>query len=205
METGKEKVDRICALLKEETIKPAQDEAKRILDEARKKADSILKEAAQNKEKLLSDTQNELDKRKQIFESSLALASKSTLESLRQSIEKNLFSDEMNKLIQQKSADEGVVSDFIKVVADAIEKEGLDGDIEAFIPKAVSKEKLLQLLGSKIGAKLNTEKVIQKDFAGGAQIKLVDQHLTIDLSDQALKELLASFLQKDYRQIIFNV
>lgn len=205
METGKEKVDRICELLKEETIKPAQEEAKKLLNEARQRADQVLKDALNQKAQILKDADIELDKKKKIFDSSLALASKNTLETLKQSIEKNLFSEEINRLVMEKSSDETVISDFIRVVTESIEKEGLGANIEVAIPKGVSKEKLMQLLAAKVRVKFESKQVLEEGFAGGAKIKLLDHRMTIDLSDQALKELLVNFLQKDYRQIIFNV
>lgn len=205
METGKQKVDRICSLLKEETLKPAQEEARRIIDEAKKRADEIEKATEQKRKEILSDADKELEKKKQIFESSLQLSCRNAFQKVRQSIETELFSDQLDQLLCEKLDDTDVIGEFIKSVAAAIEKEGLDTDIEVTISKNVSKEKLVKLLISKFKNKLDVEQVIDRDFAAGVKIKLVDQKITVDLSDQALKELLASFLHKEYREIVFNV
>lgn len=205
METGKEKIDRICALLKEETIKPAQEQVKELLDHARRKAEGIVSDAKNQKESLLIEAEAELAKRKKIFDASLDLGAKNTLEMLRQTIEKNLFTDKIQALVAEKSSEENVIADFIAIVTEAIRNEGLETDLQAHISKGVSRESIIKLLASKVKDQFEKEKVIEGDFAGGAKISLVDQKMTIDLSDEALKELLAEFLQKDFRQIVFNV
>jgi len=205
METGKEKIDRICALLKKETIKPAQEQVKELLENAKKKAEKIVSEANTKKESLLKETELEIEKKKKIFDTSLALGAKNTLETLRQSIEKNLFSKKIQELVAEKSSDENVIANFISVVVEAIRKEGLETDLNAHIAKSVPKESILKLLVSKVKDQLGEGKIIEGDFAGGAKISLVDQKMTIDLSDEALNELLAEFLQHDFRQILFNV
>jgi len=205
METGKQKVDRICSLLKEETLRPAQEEAKRIIDVAKKRAEEIENATEQKRKEILSDADKDLEKKQQIFESSLQLSCRNAFQKVRQSIETELFSDQLDQLLCEKLEDTDVIGEFVKSVADAVEKEGLDTDLEVAISKNVSKEKLIKLLISKFKYKLDEDKVVDRDFPAGVKIKLVDQKITIDLSDQALKELLASFLHKEYREIVFNV
>jgi V/A-type H+-transporting ATPase subunit E len=205
METGKEKIDRICALLKEETIKPAQEQVKELLDNARNKAEKIISDANSQKQALLKQAEVEIEKKKKIFDTSLDLGAKNTLETLRQTIEKNLFSEKLQELVAEKSSDETVISDFLSVVTEAIKKEGLESDLQAQVAKNVSKENIIKLLAGKVGEQLDKEKIIEGNFAGGAKLSLVDKQMTIDLSDRALKDLLAEFLQKDFRQILFNV
>ena len=41
-------------------------------------------------------------------------------------------------------------------------------------------------------------------FGGGAQVKLIGKNLTIDLSDQVIKELIANYIRKDFRKLIFG-
>lgn len=205
METGKEKVDRICQLLKEETLKPAQEEAKEIIEAAKLKAKELVSGAESKKKQVLADLDKEIEQKQKIFESSLNLSCKNAYHKVRESIEKNLFSEELQKLVQEKLSEKKVTLDFVTAVIHAIEKEGLSADLEVVIPKMVDREGLVKELVARFKDKLQKEKVIDQDFAAGVKVKMVDQKVTIDLSDDALKELLASFLQKDFRQIVFNV
>lgn len=205
MQTGKEKVDRICQLLKEETLKPAQEEAKNILDSARQKADEIVLQAENKKKQILSDLDQEIEQKQKIFDSSLNLSCRNAYQKVRESLEKNLFSEDLQKMIQEEVSNTQVMTDFVKAIVEAIDKEGLSTDLEVFIPKKVNRDEFVKELINRFKDKLQKEKVIDQDFAAGVKVKMVDQKITIDLSDQALKELIASFLQKEFRQIVFNV
>ena len=52
---------------------------------------------------------------------------------------------------------------------------------------------------------LKERSVVLSDLAGGIQLKLHDKKMTIDLSDEALKELLATYIaRKDFRKLLFG-
>jgi V/A-type H+-transporting ATPase subunit E len=52
--------------------------------------------------------------------------------------------------------------------------------------------------------KLKSKSVEVGSIEGGVQVKIVDQNLTIDMSDESLKNLLASFVRDDFRSVIFS-
>ena len=58
LETGKDKVKKICDVLKRETLEPAKHEADEIVASARKKADEILADAHKEAKKMLDDAQS---------------------------------------------------------------------------------------------------------------------------------------------------
>jgi V/A-type H+-transporting ATPase subunit E len=41
-------------------------------------------------------------------------------------------------------------------------------------------------------------------FKGGAQLQWHDRKLTLDMSDDALKELLSTYVRKDFRKMLFG-
>ena len=58
-------------------------------------------------------------------------------------------------------------------------------------------------LGAQIKKRLSKESISLGTFVGGAQLKLQQEHLKIDISQQALEELVASFLAEEFRAKVF--
>ena len=72
------------------------------------------------------------------------------------------------------------------------------------IPQKVSAQEVNALLLTHVAQKLKDHPIEVGNFSGGVQVKLVGKKMTLDLTDQALKELLANFARKDFRQTIFS-
>ena len=60
------------------------------------------------------------------------------------------------------------------------------------------------LLLENVRSKLKGQTVTVGSFVGGAQIKIEGKRMTIDITDKALSELLASYVRKDFRKILFQ-
>ncbi len=67
LEKGKDKIQHICQVLKEETLKPAQDEAEKIIARAKKERDEILKGAGKNADKMLEAARECIEREKIVF------------------------------------------------------------------------------------------------------------------------------------------
>ncbi len=130
-------------------------------------------------------------------------SSKQCIESLRQSIENQLFNHHLEDSIRRHTAEPQVIADIITGLLKALEKEGIRADLTAVIPKTASVQSINTLLGKDILDKLKDHSVEIGDFDGGVQIKLKDKQLTLDMSDEALKELVARYVRKDFRKLIF--
>jgi V/A-type H+/Na+-transporting ATPase subunit E len=198
-----DKIKQICDSLRRETLEPAKQEAEQIVQEARGKAEQIIAEAEEQAKRLQAHARADIEQEKNVFQSSLAQAAKQSLEALRQDIETKLFNEELNDVIQQVSAKPSVVADLIKVIIQAIEKEGVEVNFDAVIPKKVSAEEVSALLGDQIMKKLEGNKVSIGHFNGGVQVKLVGKKMTIDITDSTLKELMSGYVRKDFRKMIF--
>lgn len=203
LETGKDKVKRICDILKKETLEPAQMEAQEILEEAKRERDALLSKAKEQADQLLMYTKQEIERQKGIFEASLAQACRQTIEALKEKIEKKLFSPELAHLVIKPMQDKQVIAKLIAAVIGAIEKEGIDVNLSAYIPSAVPAEEVNALLASHILDRLKEKGVLVSTIGGGIEVKLVEKGLILDLSDHALKELLAGYIRKDFRELIF--
>lgn len=204
LEKGADKVQKICDALRKETLEPAELEAKRVIEGAKKRADHMIAEAKKEAEEIISNVHHKMEQERNVFHSSLEQAAKQTLEKLKQDIENQLFNEEMNRLVESQAADPAVISRLITALITAIEKEGLKTELSAIIPKTLDVEKVNQLLGKSVLDKLKEKSVTLGPFAGGAQLKLLDNKMTIDISDRAIKEQLSKFLRKDFRQLLFK-
>lgn len=204
LETGKDKIKKICEILKNESLEPAKEEAQKILVSAQEEAEQIIQEAKQKANDILEEAKKSIQTEKQIFNSSLNQAFKQGLETLRQMIQKQLFNTELSDWVKKNTADPKVAAQLIEVVVKAIEKEGISSNLSAAISSQIPASKLNALLAKGILDKLKEKSVTLGNFNGGIQLKLVDDELTLDLSDQAIFELLEKYLRKDFRELLFK-
>lgn len=204
LETGKDKVKKICDLLKRETLEPAQMEAQQIIETARIRSDEIIAEAHRKAEEMHQVALQEIQQQKVVFQASLSQACRQTLDSLKEKIERKLFSPELSNLLSKPLHEPKIVAKLIEVVVQAIEKEGIDADLSAAISSAVPAREVNTLIAAKILERLKEKSVLLSSIGGGVEVKIIDQNMTIDLSDTAFKELLASYIRKDFRELVFN-
>ncbi len=199
-----DKVQKICEILKEETIEPAKQEAKEIVENAHLQKEEIIKHAKEEAAKIEKIANEQMDKRKKAFEASLSLAARQGIDRLKQQIEKKIFSDKLGEIVKSATCDPKVIAEFVNAIIEAIKEEGTDADLSAYIPKKVSKEKINEYLLSEIINHLREKEVLLGDFEGGAKVKMHDMQITIDVSDEAIKAVLAEYIRSGFRDLIFN-
>lgn len=205
LEQTQEKIDKICDALRKETLEPAQKEAEEILRQAEAAAFQKIKEAEVEAEKILQAAKLAAEQQSKMFQSSLVMSAKLALEKLRQEIEHHFFNSGLEALIVKESTDPKIVAKIIEALMGAIQAEGLSFDVQASIPKSLNPSAVNALIAEHFLEKFEGKSVQVGSFKGGAQVKVVQKKLTLDMSDGALKELLASFAGKDFRNFIFNV
>lgn len=204
LEKGEDKIQKICDSLRRETLEPAKQEAHKLLEEAKERAENLIAEARELAEKHLASNRESIEKERQVFHSSLEQAAKQSLEELRQAIEHKLFHDELEAVLQEHMLDPKVIAKIITAIIKAIEKEGVSVELSAVIPQAASTADVNRLLGEGILKQLQEKSISLGEFAGGAQIKLHDKKMAIDMTDTALMELLARYVRKDFRKFLFK-
>jgi V/A-type H+/Na+-transporting ATPase subunit E len=203
-ETGKDKVKKICEILRKDTLEPAQHEAEQIIAEAQEKAESILREGREAVLKMYEAANLEIEKKRNVFQSSLNQACKQALEELREKIEEKLFNRELASLVLKATRDPRILADIVTALVRAIDKEGIDADLSAYIPAVVPAREVNLLLGQEILEKLKEKSVLLSDIGGGIEVKLHKDNITIEMTDRALKELIANYIRKDFRELIFQ-
>jgi V/A-type H+-transporting ATPase subunit E len=204
LERGQDKIQKICDKLRHETLEPAEKEAQQIVEEAGKKAEAIQAEAQRHAEQLIKQARGQIEQERNVFHSALKQAAKQTVEGLRQEIEHKLFNEELQHILEKQMADPKIIAELINGLVKALEKEGLTTDLSAVIPRLISADDINALLLENIRKRLKGKPLEVGSFAGGAQVKLLGRKMTIDLTDQAIKELLANYMRKDFRKLIFS-
>ena len=205
LETGKDKIQKICDILKKETLEPAKQEAREIIENAHLQAAVILKDAQKKGDELRQSVEREMEEKKRIFHASLQLACRQGIEQLKQKIEEKLFDQELSEVVLREMKEPKLIALLIQSLIRSMEEKGVEEEFIAIIPKEISPRAISALLGSQILERLQKQTVVVGDFSGGAQISLKGRQITIDISDTAVRELIAQFIRGDFRDMIFNV
>lgn len=203
LQKGNDKIQQICEKLRLETLEPARAEAQTIIEEAENRAKMMILEARKEIESLHKAARQEIEQERNVFESSLDQAAKLALEKLRQSIENKLLREDLMSEVTEKSSSKDVVAKLINALVMAIEKEGINSDLQAIIPKTISVDELTQYLTEKTLSKLKKEQIILGDLNGGVELKLKNMRMTLDISDKTLQSLLIEYIGSAFRERLF--
>ncbi len=205
LQESQDKIQKICDTIKQQTIEPAKQEAKEILENAHMKAEEIKNQAQKEAGQMTDRAKREIEKQKKLLKTSLALASKQVIDVLKQQIEEKFFAENLSGLVEKQMADPKTIARLIEAVIQALEKEGTNTNLTAYIAKDVKVEEVSRFLARDVIDKLKDKKVLSGDFLGGAKIVLRDKKITLDVSGQEIKELISGYIRKDFRELIFSL
>ena len=163
-------------------MEEAKEEAQRIIRSAEEAADQTLKKG----------------------EAALIQAGKRSLENLKQAVETKIFKESLREWLDGVAADPQVSAKLVQALVQAVETQGISGNLSACIGKHVSARAVNEVLGKEITSKLKEKSVSIGKFSGGAQLKVDERNWVLDISSEALLDLLTRFLQKDFREMIFK-
>ena len=204
VEAGKDKVQKICDAIRKETLEPAQQEAREIVENARLEAQEILAKAEKEAKKRVEETEKTLEEKKRVFDSSLQMACRQGIEWLKQKIEKELFDQELAHLVTQKTQDSKVIVHIIDSFFQIIQDRGIDDEFVVVIPKSISPRQISSEVAAKVLEKLSGEKIVLGEFSGGVKIQLKERAITIDISDEVVCDLIAQYIRRDFRELVFK-
>lgn len=204
LKAAKGKIQQICDLLKKETIEPAQQQAAEILENAHLQADKIVEKAEKKAASILEKAEVEKKQKFKAFEASIALAMKQALSALREKIEKKLFQERLGEEVEKAAQNPELIAPMIQALSDAVEKEGLSEEMELRLPKAIHPEQIAKYLIGKTWEQLKHSALYLEELKGGVQLKIKDKNLVLDMSDQALTELLDPYIRKEFRSLLFQ-
>jgi V/A-type H+-transporting ATPase subunit E len=205
LETGKDKIQKICDSLRKETLEPAKQEAREIVENAHMQAAEIVAEAKTKASSMLQESEKEMEEKKRVFHASLNLACRQGIEQLKQKIEKELFNQELASLVIKETSEPKVIAGLLNSFMKSMEEKGIEEDFVALIPKGISPRSINELLSAKVLERLQNKTVVASDIGGGLQIQLKGRQITIDISDAVVRELISQYIRRDLRDLVFNV
>ena len=204
VDTGKDKVKKICEVLKRETLDPAKKEADAIIHVAREDAARIVEDAKRAAQNVFEEAKRKIEEERNVFQASINVACKKSLDFLKQEIEQKLFHKQLQDFVGKQMRDPHTIAELITAIVKAIDKEGIGANLRAVIPSTVSAKEVNQQLVKGVLERLEQNSVELGEIAGGVEVKVVDKNLTIDMTEDALKSLVATYVRDDFRSIIFS-
>lgn len=205
LETGRDKIQKICDVLKKETLDPAKQEAREIVENGHLQASEIIGEAKAKAQEIIAGAEREMEEKRKIFHASLQLACRQGIELLKQRIEEELFDRQLSEAIVKEMRDPKAIAHLINSLMQAMEERGVEEDFAAIIPKEISPKSISALLASQVLERLQNQVLNLGDFHGGVQIRLKGRQVTIDMSDGAVRELVGQYIRRDFRDMVFNI
>ncbi len=204
LETGRDKIQKICDALKKETLEPAKQEAREIVENAHLQASEILLEAKEKAEKMILSAKDEIEEKGKIFQASLQLACRQSIELLKQKIEQQLFDGQLDEVLSRELTDPKVISQIINTLMKSMENQGVEDEFVALIPKQISPRSINALLMTQVLERLQHKSVSLGDFDGGVEIQLKGRRVSIDISKEAVRGLIARYIRRDFREMVFS-
>jgi len=189
--------------LKDDGVKAGRDEAQRMTDEAQEKAINIVTKARTEAEELMKSTRAEIEVEKNAAIESLKIAIRDT-ELMLESKLKTVFADHVRHLVSKELGDNELLKQLVLKIA---------GSSSSDIPKdkemdlLVAKEKLDPLVLAISGTVLREGLQIKSSDTdnAGILIRMKGEDVEIDLSDNAISEILLKHLLPRYRAILTGV
>ena len=214
-------VQELINRLRDEGVKAGREKSDQVLREAQEQASRIVAQANTEAEEILSKARNDIETEKAAVIEFLRVAIRDT--ELKMAAElKADFSAHVRRLVSVEMQDREFLRQIILAIAGMAvgDKAGEGQPVEVLLPKELfeTDEKVTKLtpagrdrmrhmvLG--ISADMLREGVDLKpseDIRGGLRIRMVGADLEIDLSDQAISDLLLQNLLPRYRAIVTGV
>ncbi len=210
-------VQELISRLRDEGVQAGSKEAERLLAQARREAAEILQQARNEAARLRDSTHAEIEKERESATHALKLASRDTVLELRAAVSRH-FEQHVKRLVSQVSVDEELVKSMILVLAGHAAADFVrDRDAEILVAhfmfgagedneeaSAHADERAHKLVLGITGNMLRegVELIPDTDISGGARIRVKGEEVEIDLSDEAVTELLVKQLLPRFQVIL---
>jgi V/A-type H+-transporting ATPase subunit E len=200
-------IDRI----RDEGVQSARDEADRIISDAKAQAARIVSEAKAEAASVKKEAHAAMEREQTATIEALRIAARDTGLELRSAI-MSAFEEHVRRLVTDVTTDGSVLRDMILVLAGRAAGEFIkDKDAVILIPNRLADEVSEQLEDflkqssvafSADVLRKGVELIPSNEIQGGARVRLVGEDLEIDLSDEALSEMMLKMLLPRYRRIL---
>jgi V/A-type H+-transporting ATPase subunit E len=211
-------VQELINRLRDDGVKAGQEKAQEILQEAQEKAAGIVAQAKAEAEEILYRTRSEIETEKAAAIESLRVAFRDS--GLKMEAElKETFAAHVKRLVSVETRDVKFLRQIILAIAGLAAGDKACGEqpVEVLLPKKLfetdqkgsrlteeGQDNMRRLVLGISGEMLEQGVDLKpsEEIGGGIRIRLVGEDLEIDLSDQAISDLLLQNLLPRYRAIV---
>lgn len=203
----KELIDRI----RDEGVEAARQEADRIISEAKAQAARIVSDAKSEAAAMKREAEAATQREQMAAIEALRIAARDTGLELRAAV-MAAFEEHVRRLVTDVTSDGSVLRDMILVLAGRAAEDLIKNrDAAILVPKHLADaptpelEAFLRQTAVSLSADVlrkGIELIPSSEVQGGARVRLVGDDLEIDLSDEALSEMMLKLLLPRYRKIL---
>jgi V/A-type H+-transporting ATPase subunit E len=215
-------IETLIARLREEGVEEGRAEAERIVADAEARAREIVEAAERQATELREEARREAEKLRRGGEEALRVAMRDAILELTETLSER-FAERMRERVAHLGRDEDTLKGLLLAVAGRARQEaGIDRTraIEVALPRvAVGLEELrrkpeelregsLSHFVAAEAAEMLREGVTYAragDGAGGIRVTLADEGLVVDLTDEAVAEVILRHLQPRFRALLEGV
>jgi V/A-type H+-transporting ATPase subunit E len=205
-------VDKLISRLREQGVKAGEEESARLVREAEARAARIVADARRDADEMRAAAREEVKAREVAAQGALRLAARDATMALRNQVRES-FETYLRRLVVESTQDPEFVKSLILILAgEAAEKHIRDKEAYIYLSRAVlegertpeARQRGGQFVKSLASGLLRQGiTLIPSDrIEGGARVQLVREQLEIDLSDQAITELLIRHIVPRFRDIM---
>ncbi len=206
-------VQDLIARIRDEGVRSGQTEAERIVNDAKAEAARLLAEAREESERMRRKADEDSKAYKAAALEALRMAARDTGLELRQQVVHS-FETHVKRLVTRTTLDGSILRDIILVLAgDTAEKYLKDKDVSIIVarsileedstePKAQERMHSAALAISHDMLREGVELMPATTTQGGVRVKLADEDVEIDLTDEAIARLLLKHMLPRFRAIM---
>lgn len=205
--------------LKSQGVSEGQKQAEQILKEAQHKASQILSQTQAEADKLLSDGHHKLEVERKSSHEAIKTAFRDTELALRSKV-RDAFSAHLRRLVSLELEDKDFIKQLVLAIAGVKTAEiAQASQVEVLLPSKLFEtdesgtnlskegEKRMQHLALGITDGMLREGIELKsstDVKGGIKVRLTGKDIELDLTDEAITDLLLKYLLPRYREIVLE-
>jgi V/A-type H+-transporting ATPase subunit E len=202
LDTGSDKIKKICDAIRYETLEPAKQQAKLIIEQATDQAAAIVQEARIQAETILDNAKKMHDKERAIFESSMVHSAKIFKEKLKLEIEEHFLSSAIGELSLNLFKKDELCAKLVSAFIEGLKNKSLNGDLTLILSEGINKEEFVKALSSNIKNIISSVQV--QSISPGVSIRSEKDNLRIDLSQQQLTQAILDAIRSDFRKYFFE-
>jgi V/A-type H+-transporting ATPase subunit E len=205
-------VQNLIDRIRDQGVQAAQEEADRLLREARQRATEIVAQANAEADATQEKTRAEIEAYRAASIEALRLAARDTVLQLKAGVISR-FEEFVRRLVTSATRDKELIRSIVLVLAGHAADEFIkDKEIQVRISSSLLEDQAdpvlmeeanLAILGlSSDMLREGLELVSDRDVEGGARVRLVRDKLEIDLSDRAVARMIAQHLIPRFKAVM---